>query len=145
MPGSAVHERFLENEAFRSGLVDPNQRKAAVLESSELLGRLEVHKLWTEITAAEEIEHEIPFTTSDTEGMVQSGQIDLLWRDAGGWRIVDFKTDTLRSNEDLEAAIARHKGQVERYVRSAVNILGEKPTGMLCFLDSSERVELVEV
>jgi len=76
---------------------------------------------------------------------VQSGQIDLLWRDPGGWKIVDFKTDTLRSDEDLEEAIARHRGQVERYVRSAANILGEKPMGMLCFLDSREQVELVEI
>ena len=145
MPGSTMHESFLENEAFRSGLVDPSQRQAAVRESSELLGRLEAHSLWAEIKAAEEIQHEIPFTTSDSEGMVQSGQIDLLWRDEGGWKIVDFKTDTLRSDEDLEAAIERHKGQVERYVRSAANILGEKPIGLLCFLDSSENVELVEV
>jgi ATP-dependent helicase/nuclease subunit A len=145
MPGSAMHESFLENEAFRSGLVDPSQRQAAVRESSELLGRLETHSLWAEITAAEEIQHEIPFTTSDSEGTVQSGQIDLLWRDEGGWKIVDFKTDTLRSDEDLEAAVTRHRKQVERYVRSAANILGEKPIGMLCFLDSQERVELVKV
>ena len=145
MPGNAVHDRFLEHEAFRSGLVDPSQREAAVRESSELLGRLETHSLWAEITAADEIQHEIPFTTSDSEGMVQSGQIDLLWRDEVGWKIVDFKTDTLRNDEDLEAAIARHKGQVERYVRSAANILGNKPIGMLCFLDSQEQVELVEV
>ncbi len=39
----------------------------------------------------------------------------------------------------------RHKGQVERYILSAANILGEQPIGMLCFLDSSELVELVEV
>ena len=58
---------------------------------------------------------------------------------------MDFKTDTLRSDEDLEAAVKRHRKQVERYVRSAANILGEQPIGMLCFLDSHERVELVEV
>ena len=107
MPGNAVHDRFLEHEAFRSGLVDPSQREAAVRESSELLGRLETHSLWAEITAADEIQHEIPFTTSDSEGMVQSGQIDLLWRDEVGWKIVDFKTDTLRNDEDLLRQLSR--------------------------------------
>ncbi|MCH8876830.1 MAG: UvrD-helicase domain-containing protein [Chloroflexi bacterium] len=145
MPGNPAFERFLENEAFRAGLVDPSQRRAAIRESTELLERLAAHDLWTEITSATEIQHEIPFTTSDPDGVVQSGQIDLLWRDANGWKIVDFKTDTLRSDEDLEAAVKRHRKQVERYVRSAANILGEQPIGMLCFLDSHERVELVEV
>jgi len=145
MPGSPVHERFLENEAFRAGLVDPSQRQAAIRESSELLGRLAVHDLWTEIESATEIQYEIPFTTSDPAGLVQSGQIDLLWRDERGWKIVDFKTDTLRSDADLEAAVNRHRKQVERYVRSAANILGEVPAGMLCFLNSQDQVELVEI
>ena len=145
MPDRVVHERFLENEAVRAGLVDPLQREAAILESSELLQRLAEHSLWEEIISADDVQHEITFTTSDPEGTVQSGQIDLLWRDQGSWKIVDFKTDTLRNDEDLEAAIARHKGQVERYVRSAANILGEQPIGMLCFLDSRQQVELVEV
>jgi ATP-dependent helicase/nuclease subunit A len=145
MPGSAVYERFLENEAFRAGLVDASQHQAAISESTELLERLAAHDLWIEIGSAQNVQHEIPFTTSDPEGVVQSGQIDLLWRDAEGWKIVDFKTDTLRSDEDLEAAITRHRKQVERYVRSAANILGEQPIGMLCFLDSQEQVELVEV
>ena len=145
MPGSAVHERFLENEAFRAGLVDPLQREAAIRESSELLQRLAAHSLWAEIGSADEIQHEITFTTSDPEGTVQSGQIDLLWRDEGGWKIVDFKTDTLRDDDDLVEAVKRHRGQVERYVRSAANILGEQPQGMLCFLDSQKQVELVEV
>jgi ATP-dependent exoDNAse (exonuclease V) beta subunit len=145
MPGSAGHERFLENEAFRAGLVDPFQREAAIRESSELLQRLAAHSLWEEIGSADQVQHEIPFTTSDSEGTVQSGQIDLLWRDAGGWKIVDFKTDTLLDEADLAAAVQRHRKQVERYVRSAANILGDQPVGMLCFLDSQEQVELVEI
>jgi len=145
MPDNVVHERFLENEAFRAGLVDPLQREAAILESSELLQRLAAHSLWAEISSADEVQHEITFTTSDPEGTVQSGQIDLLWRDEGGWKIVDFKTDTLRDEDDLVEAVKRHRMQVERYVRSAANILGEQPQGMLCFLDSQKQVELVEV
>ena len=145
MPDSAVHERFLENEAFRAGLVDPLQREAAISESSELLQRLAAHSLWAKISSADEVQHEITFTTSDPEGTVQSGQIDLLWRDEGGWKIVDFKTDTLRDDDDLAEAVKRHRTQVERYVRSAANILGEQPQGMLCFLDSQKQVELVEV
>ncbi|MFQ5942318.1 MAG: UvrD-helicase domain-containing protein [Anaerolineales bacterium] len=145
MPGSAGYERFVENECFRAGLVDSGQRQAAINESTELLARLAMHPLWAEIGSAEEVAHEIPFTTSDPEGMVQSGQIDLLWRGPEGWKLVDFKTDTLRDDEDLEAAVKRHRGQVERYVRSAANILGAAPLGMLCFLDSRSEVELVEI
>jgi hypothetical protein len=145
MPGSAGYDRFMEIEAFRAGLVNEQQRRAAVEESTEMLGRLAAHALWEEINAAEGAQREIPFTTSDPAGQVQSGQIDLLWRGEQGWRIVDFKTDALRSEADLAAAIERHRKQVERYVRSAASILGETPLGMLCFLDAQGGVKLVEV
>ncbi|MFQ5922735.1 MAG: PD-(D/E)XK nuclease family protein, partial [Anaerolineales bacterium] len=145
MPGSDGYERFMENEAFSSGLVDPRQRQAAIRESTELLKRLAEHTLWQEIAHAQEVQREIPFTTADPEGQVRSGQIDLLWRGVQGWKLVDFKTDTLRDELQLAEAVERHRGQVERYVRSAADILGEQPLGMLCFLDSQEQVELVEI
>jgi ATP-dependent helicase/nuclease subunit A len=145
VPGKPGHERFLENEALRAGLVDPRQRQAAIQEASQMLGRLAGHALWAEIQAAQIAQREIPFTTFDSLGQVQSGQIDLLWRGPQGWQIVDFKTDALRDEADLPAAVERHRRQVERYVRSASNILGEPPRGMLCFLDFRGEVELVEV
>jgi len=145
MPGSAGYEPFMENEAFGAGLVDQRQRAAAVAESTEMLGRLATHALWEEIGPAEAAQREIPFTTSDPADQVQSGQIDLLWRGEQGWKIVDFKTDALRSEADLPAAVERHRKQVERYVRSAASILGEKPRGMLCFLDAVGAVQVVEL
>lgn len=145
MPGGMGYERFMENEAFRAGLVDERQRRAAIQESTEMLRRLAAHPLWEEISAAEGAQHEIPFTAFDAAGQVQSGQIDLLLRGRDGWRIVDFKTDALRSSADLETAVARHREQVERYVRSAARILGEQPRGALCFLDAEGGVALVEV
>jgi ATP-dependent helicase/nuclease subunit A len=145
LPGSTGYPRFMENEAFRSGLVDPRQREAAIQESTEMLERLMAHTLWGEIEVAEELYREIPFTTIGSGGEVQSGQIDMLWHGPDGWQIVDFKTDTLRDEADVIAATDRHRNQVERYVRAAGNIIGETPRGMLCFLDSSGRVELVEI
>ena len=145
IPSSPGYERFIENEAFREGLVDARQRQAAIEVSTELLGRLAVHELWTEINAAEVAQREIPFTTFDLEGRVQSGKIDLLWRGAEGWKIVDFKTDNLRDEASLIAAKDHHGKQVKRYMQSAANILGEKPVGLLCFLDALGEVRLVEV
>lgn len=97
----------------KTTLVDGAQQEIAIREATELLGRLAAHSLWVEIGEADVVRHEIPFTTSDLEGMVQSGQIELLWRDAEGWKIVDFKTDTLRSEDDLAEGIERHRRQVE--------------------------------
>ncbi len=145
MPGSAGYDRFMENEAFRAGLVDPRQRQVAVAESTEMLGRLAAHALWEEIRAAQGAQREVPFTAFDPAGQVQSGQIDLLWRAERGWKIVDFKTDKLQGEADLAAAVERHRKQVERYVRSAASILGVAPQGMLCFLDADGEVHLVEV
>ncbi len=145
MPGSPGYERFIENEAFRAGLVDVRHRRAAIEESSELLSRLAAHELWAEVSAAQVAQHEIPFTTSDGQGQVRSGKIDLLWRGPEGWKIVDFKTDTLRDEADLRAAVDWHRNQVERYVRCAAGLLGEKPLGLLCFLDAEGEMKLVEI
>lgn len=145
IPGSPGYDRFIENEAFREGLVDVRQRQSTIEETTELLGRLAAHELWTEINAAGIAQREIPFTTFDLEGRVQSGKIDLLWRGADGWKIVDFKTDRLRDEASLTAAKNHHGKQVKRYVQSAANILGEKPVGLLCFLDAVGEVRLVEV
>jgi len=145
IPGSPGFERFIENEALRAGLVDTRQRHAAIEESAELLGRLVAHELWTEVRAAEDAQHEIPFTISDPQGQVQSGQIDLLWRGPQGWKLVDFKIDRLREETELPAAVKYHAPQVERYIRCAASLLGEKPIGLLCFLDALGGVRLVEV
>ncbi len=135
----------MQNEGYRNGLVDPRQRARAIDEATELLERLAAHRLWAELQAADVAQHEIPFTTQDSQGQVQSGQIDLLWRNAEGWQIVDFKTDALRHEAGPIPVPQEYREQVERYVRSAANILGERPRGRLCFLDSKGAVELVDV
>jgi ATP-dependent helicase/nuclease subunit A len=147
MPGSDGYQRFIENEALRAGLVDERQRAAAIAESTQMLARLAAHPLWQEVRSAPEAQPEIPFTAFDAAGLVQSGQIDLLWRGAAGWEIVDFKTDALRSQSDLQAAVDRHRRsrQVQRYVEAAAHILGETPRGRLCFLDARGEVTLVDV
>jgi ATP-dependent helicase/nuclease subunit A len=145
MPGSPGYDRFMENEAFRVGLVDERQRRAAVEESTQMLGRLAAHSLWQELESAPEAQREIPFTAFDSAGQVQSGQIDLLWRNSEGWQIVDFKTDALRDEAGLREAVDRHRGQVKRYVESAVRILGETPRGRLCFLDAGGEVKLEDI
>ncbi len=145
LPGSPGYERFIENEALRAGLVDRRQRLAAIEESAELLARLESHELWTEVSAADGAQHEIPFTISDPRGQVQSGQIDLLWRGPQGWKLVDFKSDRLGDESELQTAVKFHSPQVERYIRCAATLLGEKPVGFLCFLDALGEVRLVQV
>jgi ATP-dependent exoDNAse (exonuclease V) beta subunit len=145
MPGSSEFERFMENEAFEAGLVDRRQRRAAIRESGKLLERWATHPLRAEIDSVEEVQREIPFMTVNPDGRVESGQIDLLWRGPGGWRLVDFKTDTLRNEAELNAAVEEHRGQVERYIRCAADLLGVRPVGLLCFLDAVGEVHLVEL
>lgn len=145
LPETPGYPDFMQIAALRAGLVDPVQRESAIDEATAMLKRLAEHTLWIELSAAEQVQQEIPFTTFDPSGQVQSGQIDVLWRGKDGWEIVDFKTDRLQNEDDLTAAKKRHHAQVERYVRSAAAILGETPRGRLCFLDAAGAVALVEV
>ena len=69
--------------------------------------------LWGRFLAAEEKYCELPFSVTDGE-TVLSGAIDLVFREAGGWVIVDYKTD------DFEKDPARKKTyqkQLDLYAR----------------------------
>jgi len=57
---------------------------------------LQHHPLWQEIDQASERYQEVPYTRLAAKNRVNTGYIDLLYRSADGWQIVDFKTDLLR-------------------------------------------------
>lgn len=75
-----------------------------------------------------------------------SGAIDLLYREDGAGRfvIVDFKTDDITGDRDLEARAAAYAPQGAHYVRAVRDALGlaEPPSFELWFLAAGRRVEV---
>jgi ATP-dependent helicase/nuclease subunit A len=140
-----AEDSALEALALAEGLVDPSQRSEAVRVASGLLRRLRDQPLWEEIISAEVRRHEVPYTRPTASSRSESGRIDLLYRDEGGWNLIDFKTDELRNSEALAAAVEEYAPQIVRYSRSVQALIGSMPVARLCFLDYRGKVWLHEV
>jgi ATP-dependent exoDNAse (exonuclease V) beta subunit len=63
----------------------------------------------------------------------------------GAWRLIDFKTDEIRDDDDLANALEEHHLQVRRYAEAVQQLLGETPQASLCFLDAMGEVKVVLV
>ena len=63
------------------------------------------------------------------DGSLAEGVVDLAFREAGVWTVVDFKTD-----RDLEAHRAEHRTQVLLYAAAIAAATGETARGVLLAL-----------
>ncbi len=81
---------------------------------------------------------ELPFAW-DWEGVPVHGSIDLVYRDASGWYVIDFKSDRLDETSAQDAArfYALQIGLYQRAIEAAV---GAQVSAGLLFLDSGELV-----
>ncbi len=82
---------------------------------------------------------ELPFAW-DWDGLPVHGAIDLVYRDVGGWHVVDFKTDRLDGTTATEVA-QRYLVQIGLYQRAVEAAVGREPAAGLLFLRNGELVE----
>jgi len=112
--------RLVENRCEAAGL------SGKAPDAVQALQALEASALFADLQVAEAAYTEVPFasaTTSDAApATLTSGIIDLVYRDADGWHLVDYKTDV------TTADAARRKGyfaQLETYVSYWAELTGE--------------------
>ena len=74
-----------------------------------------------------------------------NGIIDLLLRDSGGYTVIDFKTDEIKSESQLTETLEKYTKQLEKYRRALNLTLGTDPRCMICFLDYCGEVILIPV
>ena len=67
----------------------------------------------------------------------------MLYKDNAGWHILDFKTDEVREQEGLSAALDEYRPQIHRYKRAAGKLLGEKVDAYLVMLDALGEVAII--
>ncbi len=159
--GSLVHraielERFPDDPRF-DGWFRASARELGVSTEAMLanalrrarnrLNKLEASDIWRQIIRSERRIHEIPYSYESSPGRVERGVIDIAWRHAGRWRLIDFKTDYVEDREAMQARIEEkhYDQQVRRYIRAMQKFLGETPRAWLCFLDVAGEVVIVEV
>jgi ATP-dependent helicase/nuclease subunit A len=143
-PGDPGLERLLESEAYRFGLATETTRQEVIARANALLARFQAHPLWNEVDVALERYFELPYSYLVND-KVENRVIDLLYRDANGWQIIDFKTDSIDSFLQKEQLVQLYAPQVRRYRGIIESKLGTSTSGKLCFLDDQCDVSLIEV
>jgi len=139
---------LLDVVARESGVVSETQLGYATQEADQFLARFYAHSLWQMIDRSGANLHEGPYSLARSESAIEVGYIDLLYREeerAGGWSIVDFKTDTIQSEAELALLVDRYTRQTQRYTRAVRSLLGPVDAVYLCFLDACGQVAVVEV
>ncbi len=145
-PGDAQLEPLLRTHAQEEGLLDETLLHQAMLQAERLLGRFQNDPLYAEMNGALERYHEVAYTTpSPDAGQVAWGFIDCLYRTPAGWVLVDFKTDELRSQAALDAAVEKYRPQLERYHEAAQKLIGIPPRSLMCFLNFKRGIETREI
>jgi len=141
--GSVIHRVF---ERLLDGVENLNAEVLMALEENgldadgleDVLRTVEDFKqseLWKRIEQAEVVKTEVPISLTTCSGEVRqsfgiagdgqvivSGVIDLLFKEADGWVIIDFKTDAMSNREDF---IREYGFQVRTYCEMVEQILGE--------------------
>jgi len=138
-------EDFLHPYALEAGLTDPQEIRRTIAQARRLLARFQAHPLYAELDQAERY-HEVPYAV-EVDGAPKSGIVDLLCRFDGGWTLIEFKTDELQAEANLEAHIRKKKydQQVQEYVAATTTLLGEHPRALLVFLNVGGEVRLVPI
>jgi len=143
-PGDPGLTALLEMEIYRAGLVSDELRQAVITRATELLARLRQHPLWEEINGALERYSELPYTIN-LGGKLENRVIDLLYRNAGGWHLLDFKTDSIGSLAEKAKLAQYYTDQVQRYAQVAQLQMKQPVRAKLCFLDDQGQVAVVEI
>lgn len=78
-------------------------------------------------------------STYYSDGVVE-GYIDLLYRGEDGLVVVDYKTDTWRTEAELATKVERYRVQLATYAGATSEAAGEPVSRtLLLFLDSASR------
>ncbi len=103
----------------------------------EMLDRFDASPLAATLRHGDTLSYfELPFSW-DWDGVPVHGTIDLAYRSAGTWRVLDFKTDELRGKSLPEAA-APYLPQLALYASALERATGQSPSAGLLFLRTGD-------
>jgi ATP-dependent helicase/nuclease subunit A len=106
--------------------VDKAEMKGVVPEALDFVQRVMASDTWVRAQTAEECHVEMPFAITqpgpDGRPMILSGVIDLAFRDADGWRVVDYKSDQIVSPDGREL-VDKYSPQLDAYAAALKQIM----------------------
>jgi len=144
-PGADFY-RWAASEARSCGLTDETEVANAVERAARMLARFRASRLYADMDAAEMRLHEVPYSVTGDQGVPDSGVFDALYFTGGQWTLVEFKTDRVRDEVDVDRLLcqADYNPQMVRYLGASERLLGQRPRGLMCFLNMGRRVYVLE-
>jgi ATP-dependent helicase/nuclease subunit A len=124
---------------------DRTELRGVVPQALDTVERVMASPVWKRALAAEERLVEVPFAVCREESgtaVVTQGVIDLVYRTAEGWELLDYKTDDPAGR--LEALVEVYRPQVGAYAGHWTALTGEKPVRVGIFFVRSGNVVWVE-
>jgi ATP-dependent helicase/nuclease subunit A len=110
-------------------IVDDDDQRVTLL--LEMVAKVRQSEIWKRAHASERVLAEVPLTmmTEEDEASsslptLQRGAIDLVFREAQGWVIVDYKTDRVDA-KSVKAKVEHYRPQVESYAKAWARLVGE--------------------
>jgi ATP-dependent exoDNAse (exonuclease V) beta subunit len=139
-------DKWVESRAGSRGLIDRIQVDDAIKETKRLLTRFQGWDLFSEIESDKQRFHELPFSY-DIGYKIETGFIDLLYRQNGRWTIIDFKTDEIRDEAEVNQLLKKEKyeEQIKRYGQAVSRMTGERPQLLICLLNGPNGIIIKRV
>lgn len=125
-------------------------------ELIELVKGVMSSRIWQRAMAADKLLVEVPFGLSaklsylqdlkdgtEDQDVVLTGAVDLVFREADGWVIIDYKTDRYDTEIERDLLEQYYRPQVQLYKRMWEKLTGERvKEASLVFLDRGESREI---
>lgn len=118
----------------RKGLINETQIQRTIAKTIRLLDRLRRWEGFRALETADIDRREIPFSCR-IGGKLETGRIDALYRRDGAWTVLEYKTDSIQSQEELQEKIREYQPQVRKYLQAVEVMVGARPSGWIVFLD----------
>ena len=110
-------------------LVDDDDHRVKLLSTT--VEQVRQSEIWKRAEASERVLAEVPLTmmaeedgASSSLPTLQRGAIDLVFREAKGWVIVDYKTDRVDA-KSVKSKVEHYRPQVESYAKAWARLVGE--------------------
>ncbi len=99
------------------------------------------HPVMVRARSSKRLFREVPFSAA-LDGKIVEGKIDLLFREGGGWVIVDYKTDHV-SGEALERRFQSYREQGAWYARAVGHLTGSPAAEVIFFFVRPGEVRMI--
>ncbi len=159
--GSVIHrllealmrDASLDLRAYAANVLAEEERPPHDLEEAvRLVEGVRASPLWSRALAAPRRYVEVPFAVTvpsaslgETSGPAETlltGALDLVFEEEDGWKIMDYKSDTIAGN--LDALVAFYKPQIAHYRRYWQQLTGRPTKAGLFFVSTGQEIWLDE-